>query len=350
MKLKVTILAVFFLIFFLLFLFIKPYYEFLTKKLKVSPIKTLLSLDSLKSYNNQVAIVILGIAGQNYEGPNLSDSIMVAFYNLKQNRLTTVSIPRDVWSDTLKDKINTAYAYGESKQKGGGFKLAKAEVGAIVGLPIQYAAVIDFDRFTEFIDLVDGVDIDVDRSFTDLDFPIPGRENDLCEGDKNYRCRYQTVSFQKGPQHMNGKIALTFIRSRRAQGPEGSDFARNARELKVMQALKGNILNTLKSGNLSKTEKIYNVFNDLVSRDITNQQLAILAKKMILGKNFAQKDSRLSEDFFIVPDYSKYEGKYVLIPQNEDYSAIHSYVLCQLKNSTDCEKLTHSTLLRVNPE
>lgn len=339
MKLKIIILAIFFLIFFSLFLFIKPYYDFLTKKLKVSPIKTLFFLDSLKSYDNQVAIVILGIAGQNYEGPNLSDSIMVAFYNLKQNRLTTVSIPRDVWSDTLKDKINSAYAYGESIQKGGGFKLSKAEIEAVVGRPIQYAAVVDFDKFTQLVDFVGGVDVQVDRAFVDHDFPVAGKENDLCDGDKTYRCRYQTISFQQGPNHMDGKTALTFIRSRHAQGAEGSDFARNARELKLMKAIKEKVLKILRSGNLKQIEKMYDVFNTLVARDITNQQLAIIAKNIVFGKNFSQNDARLSEEFFSVPDYSKYEGKYVLIPQNEDYSSIHSYVLCQLRNNADCEGL-----------
>src|SRR3989344_8153965 len=126
--LSVIIVAIFF-----------PYWQFLTKTLKISPIKTLLSLDSLKTYNDQVAILILGIPGENHEGGTLSDSMIVANYNFKTHKSLTISLPRDIWSDTLKDKINTAYAYGEAKLERGGLKLAKAEIEAVVGIPIPYA-------------------------------------------------------------------------------------------------------------------------------------------------------------------------------------------------------------------
>src|SRR3990167_7601650 len=214
------------------------YYRFLTETLKISPIKTLLSLDSLKTYDDQVTILILGIAGMNHQGGTLSDSIIVVNYNLQTNSLLTISLPRDIWSDTLQDKINTAYAYGEAKQKGGGLKLAKAEIGAVVGIPIQYATVIDFAKFKELIDLLGGIDIDVDQTFKDNQFPITGRENDECNGDTEFKCRYETVSFKKGSNHMDGKTALKFIRSRHADGAEGNDFARNRRQQKILAAIK----------------------------------------------------------------------------------------------------------------
>lgn len=97
--------------------FFAPYYRFITEEMKISPFKAVLSNDALKTFDNQVNILILGIAGQDHDGPNLSDSIIVANYNLKSNKLTTISIPRDIWSPTLRDKINSAYAYGEAKKQ-----------------------------------------------------------------------------------------------------------------------------------------------------------------------------------------------------------------------------------------
>src|SRR3989344_4978518 len=214
------------------------YYRFLTETLKISPIKTLLSLDSLKTYDDQVTILILGIAGMNHQGGTLSDSIIVVNYNLQTNSLLTISLPRDIWSDTLQDKINTAYAYGEAKQKNGGLKIAKAEIEAVVGIPIQYATVIDFAKFKELIDILDGVDINVERSFTDHKFPIPGRENDTCRGDTDLKCRYESITFNKGLTHMDGKTALIYVRSRHADGAEGNDFARNRRQQKILAAIK----------------------------------------------------------------------------------------------------------------
>ena len=130
-------------------------------------------MDGVKSYNGHVNILFLGIAGADHEGPNLSDSIVVVSYNLKSNYLATISIPRDVWSASLRDKINSAYAYGEAKKKGSGFILAKAEVETIIGQPIHYALAVNFDQFEELINFVGGVDVNVERAFDDYAFPIP---------------------------------------------------------------------------------------------------------------------------------------------------------------------------------
>ena len=159
LKLKLIIITSITLIAFVIFF--RPYYLFVTQTLKVSPIKTLLSLDGLKIYNNHVNILFLGIAGEDRDGPNLSDSIVVVSYDLKINHLTTISIPRDVWSEALHDKINSAYAYGEAKKKGAGFILAKAEVESIIGQPIHYGAAINFDQFEELIDFIGGVEVSV---------------------------------------------------------------------------------------------------------------------------------------------------------------------------------------------
>jgi LCP family protein required for cell wall assembly len=281
----------------------------------------------------------LGIAGENHDGPNLSDSIIVANYDIKNNQMTTVSIPRDIWSDTLKDKINSAYAYGEAKQKGGGLKLAKAEVSAIIGQPIQYAAVIDFDKFKTLIDYLGGLDVEVSRSFTDKEFPIAGKENNLCNGDPEYRCRYETISFSKGLTHMDGETALKYVRSRHAQDSEGSDFARGQRQQEVIKALKNKVVDIVKTGRLNEISGLYQELNKLIGRDITNQQVAIVAKNIFLKKDFQQKQISLTDDFFIVPQYYLYDGKYVLIPESGDFETIHEYINCHIENKKNCEPL-----------
>jgi anionic cell wall polymer biosynthesis LytR-Cps2A-Psr (LCP) family protein len=88
---------------------------FYFSNLKSLDFKNAFSKDSLKTYDNQVNILILGIPGENNDGPYLSDSIIFANYNFKTNQITTLSIPRDIWSSTLRDKINSAYAYGLAK-------------------------------------------------------------------------------------------------------------------------------------------------------------------------------------------------------------------------------------------
>ncbi len=318
---------IFLLAFIVLLFLIMPYYFFLRNTLGISPLKTLLSWDSIRKVNNQTNILILGIAGGTHEGPTLSDSIVVANYDFSANRLITLGIPRDIWSSTLQDKINSAYAYGEAKQKGGGLKLAKAEVSAIIGAPIQYAAVINFQGFKELIDYLGGVDLEIERSFVDKKYPIESKENDTCGGDPEFACRYQTVSFTKGLTHMDGTTALKFVRSRNAIGSEGSDFARSQRQQKVLIAVKDKVTKIVRSLNTTKTEELYRHVDPIVHRDISNQQAAIIAKSIIFGGNFQQKGYELPRDFFITPNVGDY-GSYVLVPQDSSQVRINKYTKC----------------------
>jgi len=314
-----------------LLLLIAPYYRFATKVLKVSPLRSLFGYGDLKMIDEKVNILVLGIPGGSHDGPTLSDSITVMNYDTKTNIVKAIGIPRDVWSSTLQDKINSAYAYGEAKKDGGGLRLSKAEVGAILGEPIQYAVVINFNEFTNLIDVLGGVDVQVEKSFKDTEFPIEGKENDECGGDPEFKCRYKTVSFTKGLTHMNGEKALTFVRSRHAQGGEGSDFSRNKRQQLVMGAIKERITKLVLSFNLEKLETFYLGINSLIQRDITNQQIVFLLRNMVLLRNFKQSATALPEELFKVPNYEDYEGKYVLVPEDASFSAVHSYVQQYLK-------------------
>lgn len=334
MTLKLKLSIVVFVILTLIIVLLRPYYLFVTQTLKVTPLKTLFSLDGVKTYNNHINILFLGIAGADHEGPSLSDSIVVLSYDLKTNKLITISIPRDVWSDTLHDKINSAYAYG-------GFTLAKAEVQIIVGQPIHYALAINFDQFEKLIDFLGGVEVNVDNSFIDDEFPITGKENDLCGGDLDYKCRYKTVSFKKGLFLMDGQTALNFVRSRHANDSEGTDFAREKRQQKVIEAVKNKLIGFAKKLDLNQSKKLYDLMNKIIKRDIDNQLLSIILKNIFFKKNFKQEKIILSDDFFINPvtNLNKYNRLWVLTPINDSSKTIHDYVDCRLNQKINCEQL-----------
>lgn len=326
-KFKIWALGIIILV--LLVFFLGPFYIFLTKDLKISPIRTLLFSGGLRKVNNQVNILILGIPGGNHDGPLLSDSMIVLNYDFYKKRAVTIGVPRDVWSATLQDRLNSAYAYGEAKKPGGGLTLSRAEAGAVVGIPIQYVVVMNFSEFRDVIDYFGGVDIDVKNAFVDKKFPLEGKENDDCGSDEEFRCRYETVKFTQGKQHMNGDTALKFVRSRNAEGKEGSDFARSLRQQQVIEAIKGKIIKTVLSFNLGKMRETYSELDKSVQRDINNQQTASLAKNFVLNRKFYQKNFGLPRELFTTPAGSLYEGKYVLVPKT-DHDNIHDYVQCLL--------------------
>ena len=69
--------------------------------------------------NDRVNVALLGIGGGNHDGADLTDTILVLSFNASKRSLGMISVPRDIWSDTLKDKVNSAYHYGEAKKRVG---------------------------------------------------------------------------------------------------------------------------------------------------------------------------------------------------------------------------------------
>ena len=134
---------------------------------------------------------------------------------------------------------------------------------------------------------------------------------------------------------MDGKTALKFVRSRHAEGSEGSDFSRGQRQQQVMLAIKEKIVANVRSLNLNKIQRLYTNVDSIILRDIANQQVAIIAKEVIFKKNFYQKNFHLSQDAFKVPDYRLYDGKYVLVPRSDDFTDIHAYIQCLLDKESE---------------
>lgn len=315
-----------------IFFNIRPYLDFATKTLGISPVNVVLKNTSLlKPVNDSIGMLILGIPGAPYDGPYLSDTLIAVHVNLKTNHVTLISLPRDIWSPAIKEKINAAYAIGRAKRKDGGLILAKAEIGAIVGFPIDYGTAITFNTFEKLIDTLGGVDVKVEKSFTDDEFPVPGKADDPCNGDPEYKCRYMSVSFDAGEQHMDGKKALIFARSRHAVGSEGSDFARAKRQQIIIQAMKDKILEVVKKRDMNKLSEIYATLDTTIERDITNEQLAALTFHIVKSGSFEHTSTRLPPELFKVPPLYEYEGRYVLVPKGGSYNQIHSSVECLLE-------------------
>lgn len=319
-----------------IFLFIRPYDLFLQSISGISLRQLLFENGSYKNTYGKVNFLLLGKSGGTYDGADLTDSIIVMSIDTKQSKITTISIPRDIWSNTLQDKINTAYYYG--KTQGKDFELAKNEIEFVTGMRIDHVVLIDFARFEELINYIGGIDVFVENAFEDFKYPIAGRANDLCDGDREYACRYEHISFMKGALHMDGDLALKYVRSRNAVGDEGTDFARGKRQQKVITALYEKIILRIKKMKLEDIENIYNFIDVLVERDIENKEALYLAKAFIQsGKKITIHDISFPEDLFIVPSYQLYHGKYVLIPKNNTFDAVHFFIHCSLEEKKNCK-------------
>lgn len=270
-------------------------------------------------------ILILGRGGEGHETPELTDTIIILSVDNKDKKTALVSIPRDLWIDDLQAKINSAYYWGNQKQEGGGVVLAKSVVEEVIGEPIQYALVFDFETFVEVIDEVGGVEIDVENAFVDEKYPIPGKEDDTCSGESEYLCRYETISFEKGVVVMDGNTALKYVRSRNAQGDEGTDIARNKRQQQVVKAIVEKVTGPRVFLSYKSLNRLYKTFIESMETDLSSRQLAVVARMLFNYRDNVNTHS-IPEELFIVPTKSKqYDGLYVFIPAGDSWDGVHSW-------------------------
>ncbi|RPI31323.1 MAG: LytR family transcriptional regulator, partial [Chloroflexota bacterium] len=181
---------------------------------------------------SRVTILVMGLDYGDWEssdrtGPPRSDTMMLLTIDPLSLTAGMLSIPRDLWVSIPgfegNHKINTAVRFGELYQlPGGGPALAIKTVEQVVGVEIDYFALIDFYAFEKFIDEIGGVDVEVAEEIK-VD-PI---------GPHN------TVILKPGLQHLDGPVALGYARNRyTADG----DFDRSRRQQQVILAIRRRIL------------------------------------------------------------------------------------------------------------
>lgn len=303
------------------------------------------SATRLRKTDGVINVLLLGVGGDGHDGPQLTDTIIFASIHPEKNRITLISIPRDLWIPQAAMKINSVY---ESE----GLSSLRQLISRISNQPIHYVALMDFRGFVKAIDVVGGVTLTVERSFDDFEYPDEERKEDLCgrtieEASVRiatqsptivFPCRYHHVHFDKGVQSMDGKRALIFVRSRYAKGDEGTDFARSKRQQKVIKAFWEKLLTPSIFLNPFAIAKLYDIFQRSVMTDVKSSELLDfleLAQKM---RRAQISSSIIDESLLVNPSPTFYEGLWVLIPRkgNDDFSEIQAYVSCLLTFTT-CE-------------
>lgn len=261
--------------------------------------------------DDRINILLLGMGGEGHEGPNLTDTIMVASVKPSTSQVALLSIPRDLivpvggsgWQ-----KINSVNAFAEIKNPGRGGDAARLTLEGLLGLNIPYYVRVDFDGFREVVDAVGGVDIYVERTFTDYTYPTA-----------NYGVT--AVSYKTGWQNMDGDTALKYARSRHGNNGEGGDFSRAKRQQKVINALKDKVL---AAKTYRSPSSIANMLAALSGNVTTNLQLGELLRLARMAQ-----DDKLAVSHKVLDNSPSsplmdgtYGGAYVLVPKNDDWGGL----------------------------
>ncbi len=274
----------------------------------------------LRPSGGKTNFLLLGIAGKNHAGSDLTDTIFFASVENSTGKTTVLSIPRDIWIAPLRTKLNSVYHY-EGPQE------SKELIGQVVGQPIDYIVVIDFDIFKKIIDVLEKIEVNVERTFDDYKYPISGKENDLCNGDPEYKCRYEHIHFDAGLQDMDGETALKYVRSRNATGEEGTDFARSLRQQRILLAIKNRIITPEFFVDPRRPVELFQIASQNIKTDVSKDQYFNLVKTAIRFRTKNLKMELLDERFLTNPKTSpKYDNQWVLIPKTGNWEEIHSFV------------------------
>jgi len=223
---------------------------------------------------SRVNILIMGLDYADTEERRVprTDTMILFTMDPLSKTAGMLTIPRDLWvniPDFDYGKINTAFFLGESwKMPGGGAGMAVRTVEQLLGVPINYYAQIDFYAFTEFIDNIGGIELNIPEEIT-VD-PV-GQHN--------------TVILKPGKQMVGGAVALAYARNRYTAN---GDFDRSGRQLQVIMAIRDRIVNlNMLPILITKAPQIYNQLSTGIHTNLTLNQTIQLA---LLGQQISKEN------------------------------------------------------------
>jgi LCP family protein required for cell wall assembly len=207
----------------------------------IAPTTTTTTVPTILDTSDRLTVALLGgDAGLGRSGIR-TDTIIVVSVDTVTGNAAMFSIPRnwgntpipadhpahDAWGCGCYPEIaNTIYPAGLARPElfpGGpnsGINAVKTVVGEILGIPIDYVALVALDGFVDLIDAVGGVDITVVK-------PVYDPEQWQPDGT------YIDIDLPPGDYHWDGRMALAYARAR----SQDSDYSRMDRQRCLLEAV-----------------------------------------------------------------------------------------------------------------
>lgn len=342
------------------------YFAFRTADLYKNIYKNGQNLPPVVKEKTEYNILLLGYGGEGHDGPYLTDSLMIAHIDIKKNTISLTSLPRDLWvkiptksKAIFHSKINALYTISRYPKnypdidikKPGSPELVEGAIKTVTGLTIDNYIAIDFAGFEKVIDSLGGVDVDVQKTFDDYEYPLADKEKDLCgkeaefeqvkkymepgfsEDEKKklfaekpeletffknitedpkeaFPCRYEHLHFDKGMTHMDGATALKYVRSRHSL-QDGSDFGRGARQQQFVKAVKNKLISV---GIVTKVFPLMNEVKTHMETDISIDGMKKFMGEATDAGKYRFINIHMSDTDYLKSSYSDYGG-YILIPR-----------------------------------
>jgi LCP family protein required for cell wall assembly len=239
--------------------------------------------------------LIVGVDSRGEEASR-SDTMMVLSWNQETNDVKLVSFMRDIYADIpgyQSYKLNTAYYLG-------GVQLLKETLNNMFDLPIHHYALVDFKSFESLIDILapNGVEMEVEKDMS----------------------AFIDVSLTKGVHRLNGQELLGYARFRH---DEEGDFGRVARQQKVIDALKDEMLNP---ANLANLPKFIGASQGYITTDLSlSDEVKTVLSLAVGGKVEIEKLSIPVEGSYRYQSYS-HAGDVIEIDKEVNKQQLHDFL------------------------
>lgn len=219
---------------------------------------------------NKINILVTGIGWGDHDGADLTDTILFASLHPESKTISLLSVPRDLYVEYPlggRGKINEIYMRGLHAKESEAQSMNDLgdKLREITGEKMDHYINIDFDGFTKFVDLLGGIEVNVEEDLVDKEYP-----------DNNWG--FITFSIKKGLQTLDGATALKYARSRHST----SDFDRSHRQQLVIKAVKDKLFSLDILTSPTKIKSLYYAIISHIKTDLSMGQLASLA---LFGKD-----------------------------------------------------------------
>lgn len=199
-----------------------------------------------------IQFLLLGVSTD--LGGKVTDTIMVATYNPKEQTASLLSIPRDTYTGkdhsqgTPNEKINALYTRGIDK--------ILAKVNELTGLDLKYYMVVDNEALIKLVDVIGGVEFEV---------PIRMYYHDNTQG--------LSIELDKGLQTLDGDHAEQLLRFRKNDDGTGYPAEYGSDDIGRMKTQRNFIMQTakqtLQAKNIFKIKDIIDIIYEYVDTNIS---------------------------------------------------------------------------------
>ena len=228
------------------------------------------------------------ILGRDTGGGN-TDTMLLASYDVTNQKATVMSIPRDTMVNVPWDikRINSVYNYYGGGEKG--IKALYKEISQLVGFEPDYQVIVEWEAVGKIVDAMGGVYFDVPR-------------------DMNYEDPVQDLSIHqtKGYRLLSGDDAMQVLRYRHDNRKNGKMLGYPDGDLgriKTQQGLLKAMIEQLMSlKNITKVNEFIKVFNENVETDLSFQNMLWFAKQAFLGNSSGAKLDTAQVNFVTMPN------------------------------------------------